>query len=251
MGSKYFDAAKLKTGDIINRIKETKPSVTAIIILAVTVAALVLFNVVDRMGSNPGDISSEIIHKSKADASRAGISIQNNLQKISVAAGKQQFKAKIITDKGFAGYWTQNKGSYRLEDAAGQNMVIYNAPQKKLWMIDLRNKIVTETALDGATAEFYGSLRPAFFFGGLSASTGAGTVKIEDILPGEQQSQLTFTSSGLPQRWRGLRADGRLGFMAWHYMKLKDIKAEEFKPPRGFSVTSANPSQKTTTDRHQ
>lgn len=238
MGLDDFTTAKSKIDNFKAGLKKKRPgSLPAILILVLTVATLIIFDITDRMTipkpaqNNEDALTANMVNRDSSN------SLNDNLARIIKAAKKTPFKAKITTENGFKGYWTQSGDNYRFEDPSKQNVVIFNASRRTLWVIDITGKVAVETLVNTSTAGSYVELSPAFFVAGYSDTATAGTKTLEDMLPANKHSKLTFTKQGLPETWEGRKRDGSEVFIRWEYIQADIISPSEFVLPEGLSVT--------------
>lgn len=241
-----------------SRLKGFKPGSTpAITILIITVLTLVVLDYTDRMQTGPlkpagvaKDVRAPESSKTKG-ADRAARQNQqalnskipdplnHNLAKVIDAAKKAPFRARIVTETGLKGYWTQSGDSYRFEDPAKQNLIIFNAKKKRVWVVNTVGKIAIETPVATSAAGTYVDLSPAFFVAGFSDTATAGTRSLEAMLPATGDAKLIFTKQGLPQHWEGPKSDGKNCFIRWEYMQINNISPAEFELPSGLTVTQS------------
>lgn len=262
MGSEHFNSIKQKTVDYLARVRgATRISMPAALILLITLMAILGFELFGAV-SNDEPLSTPIAVNRDAqseglaqkgsvfDQSNADIFTNSNLKQIINSVKKVPFKAKIITDTGHKGYWTQSGDNYRLEDPAKQNIIIYNAETKKLWIIDVPGKTASETLLTIDSADSYSTITPALLIGGLSVTTTTAETKtIENIIPVGTRSWLTSTKQGLPDRWEGIRSDGSKCFVDWEYLRFGNISPDHFTLPKGISVVTTSSATPSTTGK--
>jgi hypothetical protein len=77
--------------------------------------------------------------------SKPGDIIRARMKQILTATKKVPFKARMSTETGFKGFWTQNGLSYRFEDPLGTQAIIFSAEKKRLWVLDISENIAFET----------------------------------------------------------------------------------------------------------
>lgn len=237
MDIKKSDSAHAKQGG----------SLPAIVLLALVAITLVVFNVNKRAGNLPAQNTSTTAAKKAANvADKIPEFFQQKLENVISATKKAPFKAKITTDGGFYGYWTQNGDDYRFESPSKLNLIIINASKKKVWVVNLTRKVALETAISSETAGFYSELSPAFFIEGLSRFANAETKRLEDILPSDSKSRLILTEQGLPKRWEGSRSNKTPCFISWDYIQINNISPAEFELPKGVATETATPAPATT-----
>jgi len=233
---------KAKVEMLLDRLKDNSPgALPAVIILIMLVLTLILFNVIDRI-----DKPTIETGKKEAVEQTALIRIEKEplydlLNKMMDSTKTRPFKAKVHTEAGFIGYWTQNGDNYRFEDPSRTNVIIINASQKKLWVINLPAKSAHETAIDTSNQDNYNELIPTLLFEGLSATATNGAKVLEDILPGGSNSKLTLNRQGLPDRWDGARSNGAACFIDWDYVQVDNIPPSEFELPQGITINTSAP----------
>lgn len=238
MGNRVFNAAKSKINDLISGFQQRNPSIPAIFVLALTAITLVVFEIVDTVNS-PISKKLDLIKTSQfSEAKNESIGpLREQLTKIIAATKKVPFRAKIVTNDGFKEYWTQSGRNFRFEDPSKQNIIILNYAKKRLWIINLAGKSASESAFDTSTADFYAEIAPAFLLSGLTDTSTAQTIKLEDVLPSNSGSRLTFTKEGLPDRWEGFKGNNSACFVDWQYIQLKkNIPVSEFELPQGITL---------------
>lgn len=217
--------------------KSRKPSVPAVIILALTAITLAIFEIVDNSKAHtPIEANSPSYEQTETASASLPTSFSDQLTELLISVRKTPFKAKITTESGFKGYWVQSGDNYRFENADKQNILIYNAALNKLWVIDMNRKIAVETICDTATADFYKKINPAVFIEGFGSVSDSVTKKLEEMLPSGDAAKLTFTKQGLPDRWESLRGDGKPYFIDWEYEQINNIPSVEFDLPGGISI---------------
>ncbi len=232
--SKHSDSAQFKKGG----------QLSAVVLLAIVAVTLVVFNVNKRVVNQPAknmDITAN--KKAPAFGNKAPDFFERRLEQVIRATKKAPFKAKVVTDGGFYGFWTQNGDNYRFESPPKLNLIIINSSKKKVWVVNLTRKVALETPINSSTASFYTELSPAFFIEGLSRYANAETKRLEDILPSDTNSKLMLTERGLPKRWEGLRRDKTPCFISWDYIQVDNISPAEFELPKGVAITPTPPSQ--------
>jgi hypothetical protein len=237
MGAKKSDPANFKKGG----------SLSAVVVLAIVVVTLVVFNANKKAIYQPPQNTDTTMAKKALDISdMVPDYFQYQVEKVIAATKKASFKAKITTDGGFYGYWTQSGDNYRFESPPKLNLIIINSAKKKVWVVNLTRKIAFETPISSSTAGFYRDVSPAFFIEGLSRFANAETKKLEDILPSDNNSKLILTDKGLPKRWEGLRGNKTPCFITWDYLVINNISPAEFELPQGVAITTTTPSPTTT-----
>jgi len=235
--TKKSDSAQLKKGGRLS----------AVVLLAIVAVTLVVFSVNKRAVNQPAQHTDTTAHnKAPYLGGQSPDFFENQLEKVIIATKKAPFKARISTDGGFYGYWTQSGDNYRFESPTKLNLIIINSSKRKVWVVNLTRKIALETAISSSTAGFYSEISPAFFIEGLSRYANAETKRLEDILPSDNKSKLILTDQGLPKRWEGLRSNKTPCFISWDYIQINNISPAEFELPQGVAITPATPSQTTT-----
>lgn len=169
--------------------------------------------------------------------------IQKRMKQILAATKKVSFKARILTESGFKGFWTQNKLSYRFEDPIGSQAIIFNADKRRLWVIDLTKNIAFETKFNDESVDAYSEFSLAMFLETLTSTSDTSKKDLEEILPAGDKAKLKFNAIGLPIRWEGVKSDGAATFIAWDYTKLADVPPADFELPEGVVVKSLTSSQ--------
>ncbi len=236
--SKHSDSAQLKKGG----------QLSAIVLLAIVAITLVVFNVNKRAVNQPAkNIDMTANKKTPGLGDNAPGLFERRLEQVISATKKAPFKARIVTDGGFYGFWTQSGDNYRFESPPKLNLIIINSSKKKVWVVNLSRKVALETPISSSTASFYSELSPAFFIEGLSRYANAETKRLEDILPSDTNSKLILTERGLPKRWEGLRSNKTPCFISWDYIQVDTISPAEFELPKGIAITPQPPSQVATT----
>ncbi|HZD59418.1 MAG TPA: hypothetical protein VE439_03050 [Anaerolineae bacterium] len=240
---------------IISKIKALFPglrdrgpgALPAVIILILLGLILLFFDVVGKIDSPTVKVEGPGVHENpKLFNYMAREPSQDELSKVIEATKKRPFKAKITTEAGFKGYWIQDGLNYRFVDPAKARVVIINSAKKKLWVINLNEKVAYETPLKISSPNDYKELVPALIMEGFSPSTAMETKNIEDILPGGKNVKLTFTPDGLPDRWDGSKKDGTPCFIDWDYYHLGSIPPIAFVPLSGTTINKTVPSTTTT-----
>lgn len=217
--------------------KSRKPSMPAVIILALTAITLAIFEIADNSNARaPMKTNSPSHEQTETASSSLPTSFDDQLAEVLASVKKSPFRAKITTESGFKGYWIQSGDSYRFEDANKQNILIYNATHKKLWIVDMNRKIAVETICDTATADYYSKINPAVFIEGFGSVNSAVTKKLEEMLPSGNMTRLSFTERGLPDRWESQRSDGSPYFIDWEYEQISNIPPVDFDLPDGISI---------------
>ncbi|MHB8840422.1 MAG: hypothetical protein ACYC56_01320 [Candidatus Aquicultor sp.] len=231
---KKSDSAQLKKGG----------QLSAVVLLAIVVVTLVAFNVNKRVVNQPAKNTDTTTNKKAPDlGNKAPDFFERQLEQVISATKKAPFKAKVVTDGGFYGFWTQSGDNYRFESPPKLNLIIINSSKKKVWVVNLTRKVALETPISSSTASFYSELSPAFFIEGLSRYANAETKRLEDILPSDNNSKLMLTKQGLPKRWEGLRSNKTPCFISWDYIQINNISPAEFELPKGIAITPTPPSQ--------
>jgi hypothetical protein len=169
---------------------------------------------------------------------KADDATREQMKQILIAAKKVPFKARISTESGFKGFWTQNTLNYRFQNPLNSQVIIFNASKKRLWVVDLTNNIAFETRFNDQSVDAYAEFSPAMFLEVLSDSTDTATKSLEQILPSGDKAKLTFTAIGLPKRWEGQDSSGTATFIAWDYTQLADVPETDFELPAGIVVKS-------------
>lgn len=217
--------------------KSRKPSIPAVIILALTAVTLAIFEITDNSKARMPVETNSPSHEQTGTADAAlPTSFNEQLAEVLASVKKTPFRAKITTESEFKGYWIQSGDSYRFEDANKQNILIYNATHKKLWIIDMSRKIAVETICDTTTAGYYEKINPAVFIEGFGNIKDPVTKKLEEMLPSGSKARLSFTEQGLPDRWESQRSDGTPYFIDWEYEQISNIPPVDFDLPNGISI---------------
>lgn len=248
MGLENFEALKSKIKAFFPRLRDGRPgALPAVIALIILGLILVFFNIIDKSDDPTIKTNNRASEDRKMLDRVAEEPFHYQLDKIIEATKKKPFKAKITTEVGIKGYWTQSGIDYRFEDPSRSNIIILNSSQEKLWVIDLAAKIAHETPFNTSNLNHHNELIPTLLIEGLSTSTATGTKNLEDILPGGKNAKLTFTPHELPDRWDGSRRDGAACFIDWDYIQLDNISPTEFEPPQGLTIIKPAQGATTTT----
>jgi hypothetical protein len=160
------------------------------------------------------------------------------MRQILIATKRVPFKARITTESGFKGLWTQNTLNYRFEKPDGTQVIIFNAGKQRLWVVDLEKKVAFETKFNAQSADAYAEFSPLMFLETLSSSTETASRNLEDILPSGKNSSLTFSAIGLPKRWTGLKKDGTPTFITWDYLQTAETSESAFELPEKTVIKS-------------
>lgn len=250
MGSdNQSQSKKSKTSKPLSGLRKKQSiSLPATIVLALIVLFLVFLDATGRLNidtkkSDRDNMVKETTSTLERDNQTSSYKasevelLSERLSSVIEATKKVPFKAKVSTDGGFKGYWTQSGDNYRFEDPSNISIIILNASKRRLWVIDAARKTVVESVLDTTTISSYAELSPALFIEGLSGIASPESKKLEDVLPAGSNANLTFTKEGLPDRWEGLRKNSAPCFIDWDYIQVGNITLAEFELPKGLSVT--------------
>lgn len=233
------------------RMKDEKPgALPAIIILVMLGVTLVLFEVAGRVDEaaletvqNKTTENTSLIPLTPEDHMRG------QLEQVITSARKRPFRAKVSTENGFEGLWTQDGLNYRFENATKSKVLIVNAAQKKLWVIDVPSRIAHETPFDSTNMPAFNELIATMFLEGLSTATASGTHSLLDILPSGENATLTFTEDDLPDRWKGDNSGGTVRFIDWDYLRIGEVAQGDFELWKGIRVSRPVPATTTTTTK--
>lgn len=240
---------KQRINNFLGRLRwKQSTSLPAIMILVLIAIFLVYFDTTGRLNISTSKNDQEnTVNETTGTAKRDNQAesykvneselLSERLSSVIEASKRTPFKAKVLTDGGFKGYWTQSGGNYRFEDPSKVNIIILNSLKQRLWVIDSARKTVIESVLDTSSVSSYTELSPALFIESLSATVSPESKKLEDVLPAGDNSKLTFTNEGLPDRWEGLRKNNTPCFIDWDYIQIGNVPPVEFELPRGLSVT--------------
>lgn len=231
------------------RLKDEKPgALPAVVILIVLGATLVFFDLAERTdnptitaGPNTSTETTSIIPRTSEDI------LREQLDEVVSSTQKIPFRATVVTENGVAGVWSQDGMNYRFEDAAKTKIIIVNAAQEKLWVIDVHAKIAHESPFDVSNVGAFNALMPTLFLEGLSTSTASSTQSLLDVLPSGEGAKLTFTPENLPDRWESKNSDGSRRFIDWEYVRLGALAPTDFELWKGLTVSQTTPAQPTTT----
>lgn len=230
-------------------MKDEKPgALPAIIILVMLAATLVLFEVAGRVDEaaletvqNNTTENTSLIPLTPEDHMR------EQLEQVITSARKRPFRAKVSTENGFEGLWTQDGLNYRFENSTKSKVLIVNAAQKKLWVIDVPTRIAHETPFDSTNMPAFNELIATMFLEGLTTATASGTHSLLDILPSGENAALTFTEDDLPDRWEGDNSGGTVRFIDWDYLRIGAVAPSDFELWKGIRVSRPAPATTTTT----
>jgi hypothetical protein len=193
-------------------------------------------------GSKPAtQLSSETTSTINDELNKTRNLSRARMKQILVATKRVPFKARITTEGGFKGFWTQNTQNYRFENPDNTQVIIFNATKQRLWVVDLDKEVAFETKFNSQSADAYAENSMVMFFETLSSSTETAARDIEDILPSGKKSSLTFNTIGLPKRWTGVKKDGTPTFIAWDYVQTAETSASAFELPAKTAIKSLSP----------
>lgn len=249
MSGKKTKPKTIEEKSFFERMKDEKPgALPAIVILVMLGLTLVLFEVAGRVddpalktAQTGSTDTTTLIPLTPEDHMR------EQLEQVITSARKKPFRAKVSTENGVEGLWTQDGLNYRFENAAKSKVLIVNAEQKKLWVIDVPARIAHETPFDSTNMPAFNELIATMFLEGLTTATVSGTHNLLDILPSGKDATLTFTEDKLPDRWEGDKSGGVVRFIDWDYLRIGAVAPSDFELWKGIRVSQPTPATTTTT----
>ncbi len=154
------------------------------------------------------------------------------------ALKKMAMTVEIVENGKSQGKWTQGSdGSWRYQSSEqGGTTFIYNASQKKSWLIN------GNSAYESPTAEAsYEAFNPAMMltaFAYLPQSGGSGDVR-EYNEPGQGKVTVEFKGpSGLPSKLTVVDKQGKTTVTEFNYSDVGSVPASDFELPSGVSVST-------------
>ncbi|HEY3373889.1 MAG TPA: hypothetical protein VGK02_02355 [Candidatus Aquicultor sp.] len=248
MAINLFSSAKSKIANPGGGSQGPKRGINRALIVVIALAlTLALFEIVERTVITPvSNLAEDTSTATTVDAATntsasTGTQAQsgNNLSKIVAATKYASFKARITTQTGFNGVWTQSGGSYRFENPSKQKVMIFSAPKHVIWIIDTPSKSAAQSIVATATATSFADLSAMFFVGAFSDTATTGTKQLDEMFPPDAPgTRLTFNKQGLPTLWEGER-EGRKSFMRWDYVQTGNISPSEFELGKGIIVAGS------------
>ena len=150
------------------------------------------------------------------------------------ALKKTAMTVEIVENGKSQGKWTQGSdGSWRYQSDSTD--VIYNASQKKTWVID--GNTAMESSIPEASYEAFNPATMLAAFAYFPQTGGSGDVR--EYNTGTMKLTIEFKGpNGLPSKYTEVDSQGKTTETDFNYSDVGNVPSSDFELPSGVSVTT-------------